>query len=186
MSTDFRLNSIFLPLSEVSISPQTGRALMSLRSDRISQILSKCLSTLVSLSLSLPRYSPCSFLRHLYPEPAQKLCHARFCFVSAFLYWIFCCFSRPRLIYAHLHMSLYITGPLVLYAISHIRIHQAMKYCGSYSLSLSLSPALSWSICLSCSFDGSPTWHDKFHARYYRRGHTMAKADTKFIAHPGP
>lgn len=125
---------------------------MSFRSDRITQIpFQMPFHTCRSLSVGTPPAPSCSLLRHLYPEPAQKLCHARFCFVSAFLYWIFCCFSRPRLIYAHLHMSLYITGPLVLYAISHIRIHQAMKYCGSYSLSLSLSLSRSLSLGLSVS-----------------------------------
>lgn len=63
MSTDFRLNSIFLPLSEVSISPQTGRALMSFRSDRISQIpfqmpFHTCLTLPLSLSV-LPLLLSC-------------------------------------------------------------------------------------------------------------------------------
>lgn len=58
MSTDFRLNSIFLPFSEVSISSLTSRTLMSFRSDRISQIpFQMPFHTCLSLFLSL---SPCS------------------------------------------------------------------------------------------------------------------------------
>lgn len=187
MSTDFRLNSIFLPLSEVSISPQTGRALMSFRSDRISQIpfqmpFHTCRSLSPSVLPLLPLALSCGTC--ILSPPKNYAMHGSVLFLLFFIGssvafpdrdWFMRTSTWAYISRGRLYCTLYLTSVSI-----------RPWNIAAPTRSRSLSPVLSWSICLSSSFDGSPTWHDKFHARYYRRGHTMAKADTKFIAHPGP